>query len=257
MKKNFLNKRNFFFLNVNKILLQVISIVSIVSIVFIIYINFKNFKNYSFIYIQQYSDKFDNNLSKIEITKLHYINEIEILKYFDDFIGKSIFLVPIKKTTENLLLIKWIKNISIKSDYKNTIKIFLEEEVPLGVYYNNDQEILFSNDLKILEIIDVEKKFSGLLKFYGKNSIYNSKILLLDLNDNFKDSVESAMFIGNRRWNLKLKNQILLKLPQDDIKEAIVKYKMIYRNLSNQDLKDIESIDLRILNQAIIKYQNQ
>jgi len=251
MKKYFINKRKKNFLHINKIFLILI------SLIFIIYINFNNFKNYSFILIQQYSDKFDNNLSKIEITNLNYISEKEILKYFDYFIGKSIFLVPIKQTAENILAIKWIKKISIKSDYKNTIKIFLEEEVPLGIFYNNKQEILFSNNLIILEILDTKKKFSSLLKFYGKNSIYNSKTLLLVLDDNFKENIESAIFIENRRWNLKLNNQILLKLPQDNIKEAILKYKMIYNNFSNKDLKDIESIDLRILNQAIIKYKNK
>ncbi len=151
---------------------------------------------------------------------------------------------------------KWIQSISIKSDYKNTIKIFLKEEVPLGIYYNNDQKILFSNNLKILEIIDTKNKFSGLLKFYGKNSIYNSNALLLALDDNFENSVESAIFLENRRWNLKLNNQILLKLPQENVKEGIIKYKMIYKNLSNKDLKNIKSIDLRILNQAIITYQD-
>ena len=252
MKKNFINKRKKNFLDIDK---NFFLLIFIIFIAFIFYINLKHFKSYSFIFIQQYSDKFEYNLSRIEITNLNYIDEKEILTYFDYFIDKSIFLVPIKEAAENILAIKWIKNISIQSDYKNTIKIFIEEEVPRGIYYNNNQEILFSNNLKILEIIDTKKKFSGLLKFYGKNSIYNSKSLLLDLGDSFKDSVESAMFIENRRWNLKLNNQILLKLPQDDIKEAIIKYKMIYNNLSDKDLKDIESIDLRILNQAIIKYQ--
>ena len=254
MKKNFTNKRKVNFLNIKK---KFFFAIFAIFVFFIVYINFNNFKNYSFILIQQYSNKFDNNLLKIEITDLNYINEKEILKYFDHFVGKSIFLLPIKKTTDDILAIKWIKKISIKSDYKNTIKIFLEEEVPLGVYYNNNQEILFSNNLKILEIIDTKKKFSELLKFYGKNSIYNSKILLLDLEDSFIDSIESATFIENRRWNLKLDNKIMLKLPKDRVKEAIIKYRMIYKNFSNKVLKDIKSIDLRILNQAIIKYKNK
>jgi cell division septal protein FtsQ len=254
VKKNFINKKKKNFSNIGK---SIFLLVSIFSIIFIVYVNFNNFKKYSFIFIQQYSDKFDNNLSKIEITNLDYISEKEILSFFDLFIGKSILLIPIKKTSEEILAIQWIKNISIESDYKNTIKISLEEEVPLGIYYNNNQKILFSNNLKILEIMDNKKKFSGLITFYGKNSIYNSKALLLDLDDKFKDSVERAIFIANRRWNLKLSNQILLKLPQNNIKEAIIRYKMIYKNSSNKDLKKIESIDLRILNQAIIKYKNR
>ena len=253
MKKNFVNKRKKNIFSINKNFLLFICIISIISVFFV---NFKIIKNYSYILIQQYSDNFDHNISKIEITKLNYISEKEILQYFDNFVDQSIFLVPVKRISEDILAIKWIKSINIKSDYKNTIKIFLEEEVPLGVFYNNGQKMLFSNNLIILEIVNDKNKFSELLKFYGKHSIYNSKALLLDLDDNFQDSVDSAIFIENRRWNLKLNNQILLKLPKDNVKEAIIKYKMIYNNLSNKDLKDILSIDLRILNQAIIKYQD-
>ena len=71
MKKNFINKRKKNFFNINKNFLLLIFIIFIISIFFV---NFKIFKNYSFIFIQQYSDKFDNNLSKIEITNLNYIN---------------------------------------------------------------------------------------------------------------------------------------------------------------------------------------
>ena len=45
-------------------------------------------------------------------------------------------------------------------------------------------------------------------------------------------------------------------MPEKNLEEAINNYKKIYSNLSNKDLKDIEIIDLRIPNQAIIKYRN-
>ena len=87
--------------------------------------------------------------------------------------------------------------------------------------------------------------------------IGNSKKLILNLENNLKQSVESATYIGDRRWNLKLKNQIILKLPENDINQAITNYNNIYSNFSNTDLKDIESIDLRINNNAIIKYKDK
>jgi len=68
--------------------------------------------------------------------------------------------------------------------------------------------------------------------------------------------IESVKFIENRRWNIKLKNNIIIKLPEVKLDEAMKNYKKIYSNLSNKDLKDIEIIDLRISKQAIIKYRN-
>ena len=69
--------------------------------------------------------------------------------------------------------------------------------------------------------------------------------------------VDSVIYIEKRRWNILLKNKILLKLPEKKIKEAINNYKKIYANFSNKDLKEIISIDLRISNQAIVKYKEK
>ena len=126
----------------------------------------------------------------------------------------------------------------------------------MGIFVKNDQKILFSDNLVILEILDNNHDFKNLIIFYGENSIKNSKNLILKIDQDIKKMIKTATFIENRRWNIKLKNMIVLKLPEINIEKAIENYKKIYSNLSNKDLKDIEIIDLRIPNQAIIKYRN-
>ena len=85
--------------------------------------------------------------------------------------------------------------------------------------------------------------------------MYNSNDILFLLDTNYLSNIESATYIGNRRWDIKFKNSLILKLPEYDIKKALENYKKMYANLSNKELKDIETIDLRINNQAIIKYK--
>ena len=70
----------------------------------------------------------------------------------------------------------------------------------------------------------------------------------------FQNSIERAIFVNNRRWNLKLKNNILLKLHEFDINQSIKNYEKIFMKFSNSELSDIKSIDFRIQNKAIIKY---
>ena len=55
--------------------------------------------------------------------------------------------------------------------------------------------------------------------------------------------------------DLELKNSILLKLPENNIKEALENYKKIYINFSNEELIEIESIDLRMKKKIILKYK--
>jgi len=251
VKKNYINKRKLNIFNIKFSL-----IFSIFAIV-IFFFNLERLTNYSYHLIQKYSDIYDYNFSKIEVSKLEYFNRKEIEKYFEQFKGKSIFLIPINKLSNNIQEIKWIKNVNIKSDYKNTLNVVLLEEIPLGIYDNNNQKVLFSNNLVILDIISNNKDYSKLITFYGQNSINNSLKINSHIEKSFlKGNVDSVEFIKNRRWNLKLQNNILLKLPENNINEAINNYKKLYESFSNQDLKDIQSIDLRIQNQAIIKYKN-
>jgi len=252
MNKNFINKRKNNIFNINILMFFFLFFI----IFFYIYVNFHRLTNISVNFIQKYSEKYNFILINVKVTNLDYLNQSEILDYFYRYKGKSIFLVPIKKIAYEIGKNKWVNNIKIKSDYKNTLNIEVLEEIPFGIYDNNNQKILFSHNLIILDIIDNKKKFSNLITFYGENSIYNSKNLIINLEKDFQNTVNEAIFIENRRWNIKLNNLILLKLPEENLKEAINNYKKIYANFSNKDLKDIESIDLRIKNRAIIKYKN-
>ena len=251
MKKNYINKRKLNIFNIK------FSLIFSIFAIAIFFFNLERLANYSYNLIQKYSNIYDYNFSKIEVSKLEYFNRKEIEKYFEQFKGKSIFLIPINKLSNNIQEIKWIKNVNIKSDYKNTLNVVLLEEIPLGIYDNNNQKVLFSNNLVILDIISNNKDYSKLITFYGQNSINNSLKINSHIEKSFlKGNVDSLEFVKNRRWNLKLQNNILLKLPENNINEAINNYKKLYESFSNQDLKDIQSIDLRIQNQAIIKYKN-
>ena len=253
MKKNIINKRKKKFLNFNFSFI-IIFLLSI-SLFFYIYFSSKKILNVYFQIVEKYSNQYDYNLTNIEISNLDYLNDYDILAHFNSYIGKSIFLIPINDIAEIIKKNSWIKTLSIKSNYKNSLQVNIEEEIPFGIYDNNQNKILFSKNLIILEFLKDENDYSNLITFYGDNSINNSKKLIANFDNDFISMIESANFIMNRRWDLLMKNLILLKLPENNIKDSVNSYNKIYTNLSNQDLNDIKSIDLRIKGQATIKYR--
>ena len=215
----------------------------------------KIFKQFNSI-IENYSDKYQYSLSVVNINGLNNINEDEILNLIKPYKGSSIFLIPIKKIAKKISQNNWVKSINIQSNYKDTIEINIDESKPIGIYTTGIQNILFSDDLKILEnIANNEKRFSALIKFEGKNSIHESIKLIDSFPDDFIQYVDKAFLINQRRWDLELKNSILLKLPENNIKEALENYKKIYINFSNEELIEIESIDLRMKKKIILKYK--
>lgn len=252
MKKSILNRRR------KKIYFPTILILlfflTIVIYIFLFY-DQKIFKQFNSI-IENYSDKYQYSLSVVNINGLNNINEDEILNLIKPYKDSSIFLIPIKKIAKKISQNNWVKSINIQSNYKDTIEINIDESKPIGIYTTGIQNILFSDDLKILEnIANNEKRFSALIKFEGKNSIHESIKLIDSFPDDFIQYVDKAFLINQRRWNLELKNSILLKLPENNIKEALENYKKIYINFSNEELIEIESIDLRMKKKIILKYK--
>lgn len=252
MKKNILNRRR------KKIYFPTILILLfflIIVIYIFLFYDQKIFKQFNSI-IENYSDKYQYSLSVVNINGLNNINEDEILNLIKPYKDSSIFLIPIKKIAKKISQNNWVKSINIQSNYKDTIEINIDESKPIGIYTTGIQNILFSDDLKILgNIANNEKRFSALIKFEGKNSIHESIKLIDSFPDDFQQYVDKAFLINQRRWDLELKNSILLKLPENNIKEALENYKKIYTNFSNEELIEIESIDLRMKKKIILKYK--
>ncbi len=77
--------------------------------------------------------------------------------------------------------------------------------------------------------------------FYIKKIIDESQISF--------EEIESLYFFLSKRWDLKLRNNMIIKLPNDNIKESL---KLASEFLYNNEFKDIKIIDARIKNQIIL-----
>ncbi|MFT4718307.1 MAG: cell division protein FtsQ, partial [Rickettsiales bacterium] len=67
--------------------------------------------------------------------------------------------------------------------------------------------------------------------------------------------VYSASLIGDRRWDIRFRNNILVKLPEKNIDRAWKRLEKIY---NDQELTDIiTAIDLRIEDKIFLKISNE
>lgn len=71
----------------------------------------------------------------------------------------------------------------------------------------------------------------------------------------FRNEIIKAFFVNNRRWDVELRNGINIKLPENNILDSFNNYDKFYKNVSNQELAEIEMIDLRIPKQIVIKFK--
>ena len=175
---------------------------------------------------------------------------------------------------ENLTISKKIKNLEldniylINKKYFNTLldsnklveKYFIFKRYPssLNIYIDKTRFLArISKNGKIYDLgsngklIENENSNNELPFVFGNPEIvefFNIKKIIDESQISFEE-IESLYFFLSKRWDLKLRNNIIIKLSNDNTKEGL---KIASEFLHNNEFKDIKIIDARIKNQIIL-----
>jgi len=161
---------------------------------------------------------------------------------------------------DNIYLINK-KDLNILIESNNLIeKYFIFKKYPSSLNINIDKTSLLARISKNGKIYDlgsngklIENRHSNnqLPFIFGNPEIIeflNIKNIIDESQISFEE-IESLYFFLSKRWDLELKNNIIIKLPNDNIQESL---KLASEFLHNNDFKDIKIIDARIKNQIIL-----
>jgi len=175
---------------------------------------------------------------------------------------------------DNSIISKKIKNLKLdniylinKKDLKTQIesnnlveKYFIFKKYPSSLNINIDKTSFLARISKNGKIYDlgsngklIENKYSNnqLPFVFGNPEIiefFNIKKIIDESQISFEE-IESLYFFLSKRWDLELRNNIIIRLPNDNIKESL---KLASEFLHNNEFKDIKIIDARIKNQIIL-----
>jgi len=193
-------------------------------------------------------NKLSSSISKINITGLSEIKNIEILNNLNSFLYKSIFIVNKDSIRKILEKHNIIQEFSIKKIYPSTLNIKIKPTKFIARVYNNGQYLVGANG-KLIE----DKDNNELLPYiFGE---FNSQHFL-----SFKQNIEKSMFsfsnlkelffFPSGRWDILTDKDILIKLPQEHI---VASLNLSMKLIDNDNFKNHKFIDLRIKNHLVTK----
>ncbi len=227
---------------------------------FLIYFNKNNLIETSKNIIQSFSENFQYQFTKFEISGLEKIELKFVEEKLQNYIGSSIFLLPLDQINDSIKENNWVKEIYLNTNYKDTLFIKIKEYKPIGIYFFNEKYFYFNVNGKIIDEIYISD-FSNqsLLIFQGNSSNLkaNSIIKILE-NNNFekKYKIKSLEFVNKRRWDINLYNDIKLLLSEEDPNKSIQNFIIIQNKLSETDTNNIRIYDLRNLKKTILINSN-
>lgn len=202
-------------------------------------INFESLKN-SLYSLFNYSNL---EIKNISFYNLHNLEETNLKGIIPIQRGDSLFDVDFKEIEEILLKKNEIDSLKISISLKGDLNIYITEEVPFMFWFDDEKKVLINREGRILNY-DISK-YNNLKFIKGKHANKYIKILYNNLTqfDEIYYRFNSAEYIENYRWNIKLNNNTIIKLPIFKIEKSL---KILNDLLNDNKINNYEIVDLRI-----------
>ncbi len=188
---------------------------------------------------------FSSTINQINIEGLSNIDNKKISNELNNLFYKNILLIGREEIQKVISKYNAIDEYSIKKIYPSTININIKPTKFIARLSSNDQ--LVGANGKLIE----DKKNEMLLPYiFGE---FNSQDFL-DLKKKITQSkftftkLKTLYFFPSNRWDILTNNDILIKLPHDNLLESL---NLAYKVISSNDFNDKKLIDLRMNNHLI------
>lgn len=167
--------------------------------------------------------------------------------------GSPLFAFNPAEAQEQIQRVSWVEHAEIERRLPDTIYIRITERQPLAFWQRGGQLSLIDTHGKVIAENNLAK-FKNLILVVGPDSEKFAPQLIADLKAEpvIYDRIDAAQRIGDRRWDLVLKNKITIKLPETDTALAISRLAKAQAQDSILD-KDIEHIDMRGQDRMIVR----
>ena len=192
-------------------------------------------------------------LQQVQITGRKNLPQTAIWQALEATQGTPLFALNLQKIHGNLVAQAWVEQAWVSRVWPNTLHIMLQERTPVAQWQVNGQKKLV--DAKSIILANsIAPNFQKLPTVVGNNAPQQVQALLqlLQGEPSIAKQMLAASWVGNRRWNLHFKNNLVVKLPEENPQLAFAE---LSRFDAEQQLlaRDLITIDLRLAGKMVLQ----
>ena len=167
--------------------------------------------------------------------------------------GDPILGFSLSRVQAELERLPWVASATVERRLPDLVYIRLTERVPMALWQNDRKLVLIDKAGTILAEEGVER-YVKLPIIVGKGAPEHAPELLLHLANEpiISPHLAAAVWVGSRRWDLRLDNGINIRLPEYDYAGALRRLSDLVSRESLFD-RDIVAIDLRLPDRLIVQ----
>ncbi len=196
-------------------------------------------------------------ITSVAITGRKQLTQDEILAVGGVNGRSSLLFLDAAAARDKLKAEPWISDATVQKLYPGQLQIDITERTPFALWQENGRVSVISSDGTVLEPY-VARRFVSLPLVVGKGAETRARdfLGLLAQYPQVKSQVKAIVFVGERRWNLRLADGIDVRLPEFEVEKALA-------TLSKMDKetglfsRDITAIDMRLPDRLTVRLSEE
>src|SRR5262245_996319 len=166
---------------------------------------------------------------------------------------RSLLFLDVAAVRERLKTNPWIADATVLKLYPGELQMSIAERQAFALWQKDGRISVIADDGTVLEPYIAP----GLVRLphavrRGAQSRSQAFLALLDRYPTIRDQVRASILVGERRWNLRLRNGLDIRLPEADAASALERLVALERE-RKLTTRDITAIDMRLSDRVTVR----
>lgn len=192
-------------------------------------------------------------IARIALSGYKHLTREEILAAAGITGRRSLLFLDVADTRTRLKSNPWIADATVQKLYPDGLQVTIVERAAFALWQKDGRVAVIAADGTVLEPF-VTRRFTRLPLFVGAGAETRAGELLTLLHryPDIHDMVRASVLVAGRRWNLRLKNGVDVRLPESDVKQALARLVALEHDKKILS-RDISAIDLRLPDRVTVR----
>lgn len=196
-------------------------------------------------------------ITTVAITGEKHLSREEILAAAGVTRRSSLLFFDVADARARLLTNPWIAEATVQKLLPDRLVISISERAAFALWQKAGRVGVIADDGTVLEP-SVLARYVDLPLVVGMGAETRARefLALLDRRPELRANVRASVLVAERRWNLRLKNGVDVRLPEFDVERALDQLVSLERDVKLSD-RDITAIDLRLADRITVRLSDE
>jgi cell division protein FtsQ len=196
-------------------------------------------------------------IAAVAINGRRQLSQDEILAIGGVTGRSSLLFLDAAAVRDRLKANPWIADATVLKLYPGRLQIDIVERSAFALWQRDGRLSVISDDGSVLEPY-VSRRFLSLPLVVGQGAETHARdfLALLERYPQVRAVTKAAIFVGERRWNLRTKDGLDIRLPENDVGNALETLSRLDRE-DRLFSRDIVAIDLRLPDRLTVQLSDE